>query len=245
MMATLKSLYRLFWVVEVTLFAVFRLILAISASGWSAGLTARHARRWADTLARGLDIRITVEGSIPDQGVLVVANHRSYLDIVVILSHMEAAFLAKAELKSWPVFGYAARKGNTVFVDRSDARSRAKSRQALAERISQGISVVVFPEGTTTKGPGLLPFKNGIFHLASGRDIPVAPVSVTYENPDAAWIDNAFFVPHFLSIFKSSPLRATLAFGPVLNDEDGTRLKEKAHAQIARQLAFSESPLPS
>ncbi|MEH0020605.1 MAG: lysophospholipid acyltransferase family protein [Desulfobacter sp.] len=244
-MATLNSLYRLFWVVEVTLYALIRLFFTVSARGWSGKLVASHARQWASTLVRGLDIRISLEGRIPGHGALVVSNHRSYLDIVVILSHMDAAFLAKAELRSWPVFGYAAQKGNTVFVDRSDAQSRSKARQDLADRICQDISVVVFPEGTTFKGPGLLPFKNGIFHMAAERDIPVVPVSITYGNPDAAWVGDDFFVPHFLRIFKTSPLNATLTFGPVLRDRDGNALKQKAYDNIACQLASRETGLPN
>ena len=244
-MALLKSLYRLFWVIEVTLFSILRFAVAVSGSGWTANLAAAHARRWAATLTRGLDIRVTLQGRPPDQGALVVSNHRSYLDIVVILSHTDAAFLAKAELKNWPVFGYAAQKGNTVFVDRSSPESRSMARQALADRIDDGVSVVVFPEGTTTAGPGLLPFKNGIFHMAAQKGIPVVPVSVVYENPEAPWTGDDFFVPHFLKIFKTGPLRATLTVGPALTDMDGESLKAAAHAHISGQLAALETPLPN
>ena len=240
----LKSLYRLFWVLEVTLYSILRLALAVSSSGWTPNLAASHARRWAATLVNGLDIRIKKTGDIPDHGVLVVSNHRSYLDIVVILSHIDAAFLAKAELKSWPVFGYAAQKGNTVFVDRSNAQSRTQARQALAERISQGVCVVVFPEGTTTAGPGLLPFKNGIFHMAAEKNIPVVPVSVTYENPEAAWIGDDLFIPHFLKTFKTSPLKANLTFGPELKETKGETLKTEAHTFIDNQLAIWDHRLP-
>ena len=195
----------------------------------------------AAALVHGLDIRIETSGPIPDHGVLVVSNHRSYLDIVVILSHLDAAFLAKMELRSWPIFGWAANKGNTVFVDRSSAESRARARDALAERLAQGISVVVFPEGTTTAGPGLLPFKNGIFHLACKKDIPVVPVAVSYENPKAAWIGDDFFLPHFLEIFKTSPLKARLSFGPEIRKENGDILKATAHSSIQHQLHAMQS----
>ena len=235
-MATLRSLYKLFWVMEVTVLSVLRLMAAVGAKGWDPSLVAGHAKRWAATLVHGLDIQIETSGAIPDHGALVVSNHRSYLDIVVILSHMDAAFLAKMELRSWPVFGWAAKKGNTVFVDRASAESRARAREALAERLAQGINVVVFPEGTTTAGPGILPFKNGIFHLAAKKKIPVVPVAVSYENPKAAWIGDDFFLPHFLEIFKSSPLKARLSFGPVIREEDGDVLKAAAQNSIQRQL---------
>ena len=244
-MELLASLYRLFWVVEVTLLAIVKFTFTAWATGWRPALPAAHARRWAETIVNGLDIRIRTQGVLPDHGVLVVSNHRSYLDIVVILAHMEAAFLAKAELKHWPVFGRAAQKGNTVFVDRSSARSRTVARQALAERIGQGISVVVFPEGTTSAGPGILPFKCGIFHMAADKGIPVVPVSVVYENPATAWIGEDFFVPHFLSIFKKTPLKACLSIGPELRGRDGEDLKLRAHRCIAAQVNAAQGGLPN
>ena len=235
-MAVLKSFYKLFWVIEITMLSVLRLVLAAASPGWSAERVASRARQWAGILVKGLDIRIELTGDIPAYGTLVVSNHRSYLDIVVILSYLNAAFLAKKELKSWPIFGLAARRGNTVFVDRSSAQSRAMARKALAQRLSQGISVVVFPEGTTSAGPGILPFKNGIFHLAAAKEIPVVPVAVSYENPDAAWTGNDFFLPHFLKIFKTSPLKARLSFGPVLRINDGQALKAAAYTSVQKQL---------
>lgn len=176
-MAGLKSFYKLFWVLEITISSLLRLALSVTSSVWSPDIVAPRARQWAGIPVKGFDIQIEQTGDIPEYGALVVSNHRSYLDIVVILSHLNAVFLAKKELKSWPIFSLAAKRGNTVLVDRSSAESRATARQALAERLAQGISVVVFPEGTTA-GPGILPFKNGIFHLAATKDIPVVPVAL-------------------------------------------------------------------
>ncbi len=235
-MAGLKSLCRLFLVIGITMSSILRLAVTVSSSGWSPGLVASRARQWAGMLVKGLDIHIEQTGDIPENGVLVASNHRSYLDIVVILAHLKAAFLAKKELASWPLFGLAAKRGNTVFVDRSSAQSRTAARQALGEKLSQGISVVVFPEGTTSAGPGILPFKKGIFHLAATQEIPVVPVAICYENPKAAWIGDDFFLPHFLEIFKTSPLKARVSFGPVLRITDGDALRKAAQASVQQQL---------
>ncbi len=221
-------------VVEITMLSLLR--LAVSSSGWSPDLVASRARQWAATLVKKLEIHIEQTGIIPEEGALVVSNHRSYLDIVIILSHLNAAFLAKKELESWPIFGLAAKRGNTVFVDRSNAESRARARQALGERVAQGISVVVFPEGTTSAGPGILPFKKVIFHLAATKENPIVPVAVCYENSEAAWIGDDFFLPHFLKIFKTSPLKARLCFGPALRITDGDTLTTAAQAGVQQQL---------
>lgn len=247
-MGKLRAVWRLAKVLAVTLFRICRLFAAAAAKGWSPQLMARHAREWAHSLVKTLNIDITCHGSFPNQGgqgVLMVSNHRSYLDIVVILSHFESAFLAKKELRSWPVFGYAAHVGNTVFVDRSSRESRKASRQALLERLDQGISVVIFPEGTTHGGPGLLPFKKGIFHMVAEQDIPVVPVGVFYKDRSAAWIGDDFFVPHFLRIFSKPRLAADLTIGPVIQNLPGEKLEQTCHQFIENALAAKEGPVPN
>ena len=244
-MGTLRAVWRLAKVLAVTLFRICRLFAVASVKGWSPGLMARHAREWAHALVKTLNIDITCQGRFPDRGVLMVSNHRSYLDIVVILSHFESAFLAKKELRSWPVFGYAAHLGNTVFVDRENRESRKASRQALLERLDQGISVVIFPEGTTHGGPGLLPFKKGIFHMVAEQEIPVVPVGVFYEDRSAAWIGDDFFVPHFLRIFSNPGLAADLTIGPVIQNLSGEALEQACHQFIQNSLAAKEGPVPN
>lgn len=236
----LVSGYRLFLVLRITLFHVARVITASLVQGWNGSRVADQARDWAADLVKRLNIHIHLEGRLPDRSVLVVSNHRSYLDIVVILAHIASAFLAKAELRKWPVFGYAAMKGNTVFVDRSDPKSRERSRQMLSERLDQGISVVIFPEGTTHEGPGLLEFKNGIFHLVAHKKIPVVPVAICYENRAAAWVGEDSFVPHFLKIFQNTPLKVQMTVGPMITQTDAKELKQSCHAFIQTALAVKE-----
>ncbi len=231
---------RLFQVVAITVIGVVRCMYTFSRQGWSGELAAAHAGRWARTLVRRLNIHIVLYGAIPDRGVMIAANHRSYLDIVVILSHIDSAFLAKAELRKWPVFGFAAEKGNTVFVHRSDRYSRQSARRAILERLGRQISVVVFPEGTTYEGPGILPFKSGIFRTAAAGDIPVVPVAVCYDRKDAAWVGSDSFVPHFLKIFKNRHLKARLAVGPVIARSDPEILKTACRDFIEKALLTME-----
>lgn len=203
-------------------------------------LVARHAQVWAQRIIRRVALDVEVAGSLPKRPGLLVANHRSYIDIVAILSTLPSSFLAKAELRKWPVFGKAAHMGNTVFVDRKDPRSRLESRTRIRRRIREGIAVVVFPEGTTFEGPGLLPFHAGIFRLAAESDIPVIPVAVGYTNPAAAWTGDATFVPHFMKTFGKDGLKIRLSFGPALRMENAGVLKRTAHSWIAGELPFLE-----
>lgn len=239
----LRAARRLAGTVVITGWCVLRLVRDCFLSGWNGPLVARHAGDWARMLCRHLRVDIHVRGRIPDNGVMIVSNHRSYIDIVVILSQIDAAFLAKKELRSWPLFGYAAARGNTVFVDRRDKQSRRESRKAILDRLQQGVCVVVFPEGTTFEGPGILEFKKGIFHMAAGQGISTVPVSVFYENREAAWVGEDTFVPHFLSVFKTLRMQAHLAIGPELSGCFPDELRDKCRAFIQKDLDDREAGL--
>jgi len=150
--------------------------------------------RLAATLVRLLGVAAVVEGRAPEALCVIVANHRSYVDIPLLMSAMPSIFLAKIEIAGWPLFGTAARLTRTVFVDREDRVSRQRALAALGEVLDRGERVVVFPEGTTSTGPGCLPFRAGAFRLAAARDLPIVPVAIAYHDRDAAWVDDSSFV---------------------------------------------------
>ena len=184
-----------------------------------------------------LGVRATARGDPPPPGVLLVANHRSYIDIAVIGARAPCSFLAKEEVSRWPILGFGARRcGNIVFVRRDDLASRRKARGAVARVLEAGVTVVVFPEGTTFRGPGTLPFKRGIFRMASEGGFPVAPVALDYEDPDDAWVGEDTFVRHFLRVFSRKTIRVGLTFGPVLRGNDADRLRESAREWIDQTL---------
>jgi lyso-ornithine lipid O-acyltransferase len=236
----LRAIRRLALVLGVTGVCLIRLTAACLVNGRTERRVSNHARQWAAALVRMLNIDIRCHGSFPETGALIVANHRSYLDIVVVLAQVDAAFLAKKELRAWPVFGYAAEKGNTVFVDRSDAASRQCSRKAVSDCLKRGTSVVVFPEGTTHEGPGLLDFKAGLFHMAASLKIPVVPAAVFYPDRSIAWVGDDTFVPHFLTAFRRPRIPASLYVGNPVTSPNGTTLCRICHRSIAQALATWE-----
>ncbi|MFO0997981.1 MAG: lysophospholipid acyltransferase family protein [Alphaproteobacteria bacterium] len=134
----------------------------------------------------GLDVRVlgTPSRSHP---VLFVVNHSSYLDISVLGSILEASFVAKSEVKDWPFFGLLAKLQRTVFVDRA-VRSTAGQRDAIVARLEAGDDLILFPEGTSSDGNRVLPFKSALLSCAEtsigGRAVTVQPVSVAYTRLD-------------------------------------------------------------
>lgn len=168
---------------------------------------------------------------------MLVANHRSWVDIPAILSCVECAFLAKHEMGGWPLFGALARRMHTVFVDRDSKPSRRHARRRLVDLLDEGLRVALFPEGTTSRGPGFLPFQPGMFHAAAERGVPVVPVAVHYDFEEDAWVGDDSLFGHFLDRFSRRSMAVYVTFGPALSGREGAALQCAAEDWIAAALA--------
>jgi 1-acyl-sn-glycerol-3-phosphate acyltransferase len=190
---------------------------SLSALG-EARLVGQHTRsRQAQALASVVRevcaihaIEVDVKGMFPERPCVLVANHLSYLDPLVILSQVAAAPIAKAEVADWPMIGPAARALGVSFVDRGSMLRRARVLRRAVTALREGVSVLNFPEGTTTRGDTILPFHRGIFGAAMLAEVPVVPLALTYEDRDLAWTDNATFLPHYWRFATLPRARARL-----------------------------------
>jgi 1-acyl-sn-glycerol-3-phosphate acyltransferase len=166
---------------------------------------------------RSMAIRCEIEGSVPTHG-LVVSNHLSYLDIVVLSAAMPCFFVAKAEINGWPYFGKAARAGGTIFIDRSSLASAGRVTAELTERLKLPIPVLLFPEGTSTDGT-MQPFHTRLFQPAIEAEIPITAASIRYTSDDGTperelcWYGDDAFAPHLLKTLRTPGIQARLTFG--------------------------------
>jgi 1-acyl-sn-glycerol-3-phosphate acyltransferase len=190
-------------------------------------------------------IRIRVTGALAhDGGVLLLANHTGWLDIVIFSAVAPISFVAKSEVGAWPFFGTLARLQRTVFVTR-DARASTKSaRDAIAARLAAGDIMVLFPEGTSGDGNCVLPFKSALLGAVEGVGV-VQPVSVAYvgqhglpmgrENrPLYAWYGDMELVPHLWEALKAGPLDVTVQFHSPLETTDRKEMAVQAQAIVRR-----------
>lgn len=154
--------------------------------------TARNFRRWANRWGRwtlalsGFRLTVHQDASLdPDQPYVFVANHQNWLDIMILLAGVPEAFgfVAKAETKRIPFIGLALQQSPSIFLDRSDPRRAVASLQEAGERIRQGNSVLIFPEGSRSYSNALQPFKKGAFQVAVAAGVPLVPVTIhnSYE----------------------------------------------------------------
>lgn len=200
---------------------------------------ARELAWLGENLSALSGVRPHVTGPIPQEPCVIVANHISYLDPLVLASLAPCIPIAKSELRDWPVLGDTARRSNVLFVRRECALSGARVLREAHRALDRGVSVLVFPEGTTTHGRRVLPFKRGAFGLAQLASVPIVPVALQYSDEDAGWVGDDTFLPHFVRTLSRPFTPVNVRFlNAIESERDATaaELAEQARCDIARAL---------
>lgn len=148
-----------------------------------------------------LGIKIISYGKLPKTSGLIISNHRSYFDSLVILKNVLAYPIAKIELASWPLIGNVAKTTGAIFVNRESKESRVNTLKEVRKILKNGYSILNTPEGTTHGEPTTIIFKPGAFKIAAQYKIQVVPVAIDYKNKYDYWLGNDSFLPHFLVCF--------------------------------------------
>ena len=138
-----------------------------------------------------------VSAQLPIGPAVIVANHLSYVDPIVLAGVLPVAPIAKAEVARWPMLGTAVRSLGLIPVRRGDAHSGAHALRIALRALEAGVAVLNFPEGTTTDGSWMLPFHRGAFGLAQLADVPIVPVGIALEPAELAWVGDTYFLPHY------------------------------------------------
>jgi 1-acyl-sn-glycerol-3-phosphate acyltransferase len=138
---------------------------------------------WCRGLLRALNIQLKISGQVPSShchGTMLVANHISWVDIHAINSVIPVRFVAKMEIKSWPIFGYLVKKSGTIFIDRTSRRDASRVVDIISLALKQDDNICFFPEGTTTEGLSVWPFKSSILQAALNAQATVIPLTIRY-----------------------------------------------------------------
>jgi 1-acyl-sn-glycerol-3-phosphate acyltransferase len=176
----------------------------------------RHSRR----VLKIFKLEAQVIGPVPARG-LLVSNHLGYLDIFLLASITPVVFVSKREIKFWPVVGWLTQMGGTLFVDRARRAQVGQVNDEIEAALDLGALVVLFPEGTSSNGETVLPFKTSLLEPAaqSTHPLTVSAIQYTAEDGDAGaevcyWGDHTFF-PHLLNLLGKRAVRATVRFAPI------------------------------
>lgn len=203
--------------------------------------------RWVAALF-GIHIR-TLGEPVTGEGVLMVANHTSWADIVIFSAVAPLSFVSKAEVGTWPLFGTLARLQRTVFVERNRRSATGEIRDEIRDRLLAGDTLLLFPEGTSHDGNRVLPFKSALLGAAEavlegGQHVKVQPVSAAFTGlhglpmgretrPLFAWYGDMEMVPHLWEALKAGPLDVVVQFHPPFSLDVMDR---KALAKMAQEV---------
>ena len=189
----------------------------------------RNVSGWARTSARIMGLTINVKNKPPATPSLLISNHLSYVDIVVLSAQVGCTFVAKSEVARWPILGFVSTTLHTIFIDRKSKRDVLRVMSAAQASLDQGLGVVLFAEGTSTGGGTPQPFKSSLLEFAARLRMPVHYASIEYAVPagelpaheSVCWWGSMTFPGHFFRLLQLNEFQANLTFGPhpIINED--------------------------
>ncbi|GAA4023922.1 lysophospholipid acyltransferase family protein [Actimicrobium antarcticum] len=239
--------------------AVLRIFLHLIVGLWTCAVVfpltdaagrARRVQRWSAGLLVICGITLVVRqagsGALATRA-LIVSNHVSWLDIFVINAMQPCRFVAKADIRSWPLLGYLCAKSGTIFIARGKVREVRRIFKDLVTSIHNGEHVAFFPEGTTAAQGNLLPFHANLFEAAIDAEVPIQPLALRYLDgsgklaSQADYIGDMTFAQSMLTILTSGRLTAELIVLPHIDSTAAHRreLAPAARSAIASALGYS------
>ena len=184
---------------------------------------------WTKAFAIISRMKVEIVGTPPKPPFFLVSNHLGYADIGALRIAVKGVFVAKNEINGWFLAGRICRDYGTVFIDRTNRRDIPRAGEQIIQRLNAGEGVIVFPEGTSTKGETVLPFNSSFLEFAARARIPVSYAAISYKTPPgelpahlaACWWEDIGFFPHLWRLFHVREYTAVLNFGeePVMNHD--------------------------
>jgi 1-acyl-sn-glycerol-3-phosphate acyltransferase len=182
---------------------------------------------WSHSFVRISKMTVEIIGTPPKAPFFLVSNHLSYADIPALHYAADGVFVAKGEIRGWFLAGKIVGDMGNIYIDRKNHRDIPRAAKEIIEKLDDGEGVIIFPEGTSTKGEEVLPFNSSFLDFAARTDLPVSYCSISYQTPDGempaseavCWWDDTVFLKHLFRFFSVRELTAIINFGdaPVAN----------------------------
>jgi len=196
--------------------------------------------QYSKLMLKILGFKLQLEGPLPKDGVMIIGNHMSYLDILIYLSFFEALFVTSVDMRERLFLGQVTQIGGCLFVERRNPRGLPKEMKAIKEFFIRGFSVCIFPEGTSSDGATILPFKNSMFQIPLETGCPVQPIVLKYSSVDGkafgpatcdyvCWYGDLGFFPHLMKLFTLKKVEAQLKVLPTIDSSLFSNRKDLAH----------------
>lgn len=238
----LRVTARLFWLGGELFLAAINYAIHCAACPPHLLLSSRAA--WLQNTSRQLlrvfRIEIQFGGDIPSSG-LLACNHLSYVDILVLAALSPCLFVAKREVQHWPVFGWFAKLAGTLFVDRQQRTQTAQTVDQIEAALQAGALVVLFPEGTSSGGHTVLPFKSALLEPATRQTYSLTAGLLQYElcdgdsSEEVCYWKDMTLLPHLINLCSKRSVQALVHFNPLRDaSTDRKQLARQLHAEVLR-----------
>lgn len=199
-----------------------------------------------------MSVKIKTEGTPPEPPFFLVANHLSYLDILPLFVNLKCTFVAKKEVESWPVLGFLVKWVGVIFIDRSKKRDVARVNEILSNSLNKEQGIIIFPEGTSTGGYKLFPFRSSLLQYPADVNMPVHYATIHYStgegdlSPDESvcyYGGRHSFGEHVFKLAQNREVNCTIRFGdkPV-QDSDRKVLSDKLHESVLEDFTPTTPP---
>lgn len=201
-------------------------------------------RLWARCVAFIAGMKINVRGQVPQSPFFLVANHLSYMDIVALAAQIDCVFVAKSDVANWTVIGFLCRSIKTIFINRNLRRDIPRVLGSISQAMKEGYGVVLFAEGTSTRGKTVAPFKPSLLELAAQTELPVHYASITYRVPQDSpsadtsicWWGDMTFPKHLFGLFQIREFKVEIIFGAQpIQATDRKTLSENLWSAVHKQ----------
>lgn len=211
-------------------------------------LTRRKVQLWHRKALHLFGFERILVGDLPKGSCLIASNHLSWIDILLIGSVMNVRFLSKAEVANWPIVGRLATGAGTLYVNRGNRRSAEIALTDIEAALGQGDQVVVFPEGTSTRGPMPIKFRSRLIEAARRVGVPVVPLALSYHGPGkdlASYAGDDKFVSHMIRLCQAPFIQGRVAVGtPIESTVAPAVIAREAQANVETLLEWVVSDAP-
>lgn len=246
-MSVLKMILLLLSIFLYILFgSLTRFIISVFNRDFAYRVITRYTKTLSTIIRKILGIRITAEGELSyfhETGNFIIANHLGYLDGIILSSLFRTIFITKIEIKSWPVFGWMARVGGTIFVNRQRNTESIRLIPEISETLRKKRSVLFFPECTSGNGRQILNFKRAYFQAPIDANAAVVPITIRYTKINSEdvssqnknrifWYGQVSFPEHLLNLLKEKQIEAKIIIHPKIETKQSYRKMENGKKQL-------------
>lgn len=228
----IRLLYKLSFI---TLLFIYGLVIAAAlfpAINVSHSASKARAKRdlikkqWLSLFSAIINLHIIREGDLPERTAILVSNHISWLDIIVIGQYLPAYFVAKSDISRWPIVGYLSKQAGTIFIRRGDKKHILATAEKMVWLLKQNSNIIAFPEGTTTQGDEVLNFHASLFQPALLTKSTIQPIAIQYHGSakeHAPFVGDDAFIPHLIKMLMLDKIEVQISFLPVINTSGKNR----------------------